>query len=193
MKFHTLDWSCLDQCWSMDNEARTWWEIRNQLTQLAFLITHIILTAVVVIITSVYANQPELYHTSIFTSQGWVLELLTGHPERICCELKLHHHVFIELISKLHGIGYCESMTQDLFLWRNSWLFFFISVLLAWQFVMPASISRDPMRQFQSEKHFNEISNSIISRYFRQMLDIFLSPFYINHVCLPTEHDPIPT
>ncbi|KAG2745659.1 hypothetical protein P692DRAFT_20741197, partial [Suillus brevipes Sb2] len=42
------------------------------------------------------------YHTSILSGVGWVNKLLNGHPERIQCELGVHHHVFIVLLQLLH-------------------------------------------------------------------------------------------
>jgi hypothetical protein len=45
------------------------------------------------------------YHTSILTGEGWVLELLTGHPRRIHTELGVSHAVFDKLISTLHSMG----------------------------------------------------------------------------------------
>jgi hypothetical protein len=51
----------------------------------------------------------EPYHTSILTGEGWVLELIAGHPERIRCELGMHQHVFVELISELREMGHTNS------------------------------------------------------------------------------------
>ena len=95
------------QAQDQQDQARR--EIRNRLTRLAFLITHIILSSVIAILSSVYTNQPEQYHTSILIGQGWVLELLTGHSERICCKLGLHRHVFLNLISELCEMGHADS------------------------------------------------------------------------------------
>jgi hypothetical protein len=47
--------------------------------------------------------------TSILTGEGWVLELLTGHPECIRCELGVHRHVFLELITELRRLGHTNS------------------------------------------------------------------------------------
>ena len=54
------------------------------------------------------------YHTSALTGAMWVLELLDGHPERIRCELGVHKHVFLFLISYLQHIGVHHS--RDVFL-----------------------------------------------------------------------------
>jgi hypothetical protein len=45
------------------------------------------------------------YHTSILTGEGWVLELLTGHPRHIHTKLGVSHAVFDKLISTLHSMG----------------------------------------------------------------------------------------
>ncbi|KAF8810322.1 hypothetical protein BYT27DRAFT_7057949, partial [Phlegmacium glaucopus] len=51
----------------------------------------------------------EPYHTSILTGQGWVMELLAGHPRHIHCELGVHWHVFLELIQELQQLGHGRS------------------------------------------------------------------------------------
>ena len=45
------------------------------------------------------------YHTSILTGEGWVLELLNGHPKRIHTELGVHRHVFRRLVYALQDAG----------------------------------------------------------------------------------------
>jgi hypothetical protein len=62
-----------------------------------------------VILESVYSEEPEPYHTSILTGDAWVIELLTGHPQRIRCELGVHRHVFIALLSDLREMGHSSS------------------------------------------------------------------------------------
>ena len=74
----------------------------------------LILTAVVSILDATYRQQPEPYYTSILTGQAWVIELLTGHPEHIQCELGVHRHVFIALISELHEMGLRNSRSVSL-------------------------------------------------------------------------------
>lgn len=46
---------------------------------------------------------------SILSGHGWVMELLTGHPEHIHCELGMHAHVFEQLILELHDLGHTNS------------------------------------------------------------------------------------
>lgn len=93
----------------MDRQQQAQQEIRRRLAQYAFLFISIILTATLSILHSVYSKEPERYHTSVLTGEGWVLELLTGHPERIRCELGVHRHVFLELVAELRKLGHTNS------------------------------------------------------------------------------------
>ena len=49
------------------------------------------------------------YHTSILTGEGWVQELLAGHPRRIRTELGVSHRVFHQLIAALRSFGWKSS------------------------------------------------------------------------------------
>lgn len=51
----------------------------------------------------------EPYHTSILSGQGWVEELLHGHPNRIRTELGVSKEVFNALIFKLREMGHSET------------------------------------------------------------------------------------
>ncbi|KAF8881079.1 hypothetical protein BD779DRAFT_1413448, partial [Infundibulicybe gibba] len=57
---------------------------------------------------------PQPYHTSALSGYGWVLELLTGHPDRIRCELGVSHYVFDELITTLRRLGHSGSRSVTL-------------------------------------------------------------------------------
>ncbi|KAG2752764.1 hypothetical protein P692DRAFT_201663243, partial [Suillus brevipes Sb2] len=50
-----------------------------------------------------YNKQP--YHTSALSGIGWVNELLTRHPDRIRCELRVRRHVFYVLLNLLRDSG----------------------------------------------------------------------------------------
>ena len=84
-------------------------EICQRLHKFSMLFISIILTAVNSLLESMTPSVKEPYHTSILTGEGWVLELIAGHPERIRCELGMHQHVFVELISELHEMGHTNS------------------------------------------------------------------------------------
>jgi hypothetical protein len=49
------------------------------------------------------------YHTSSLSGIAWVTELLTGHPERIKCELGVRRHVFDVLVNLLRQAGLKDS------------------------------------------------------------------------------------
>jgi hypothetical protein len=59
------------------------------------------------VIRAFYIKEP--YHTSLLTGEGWVQELLHGHPNRIRCELGVTKYVFQQLIEELHAMGYSRS------------------------------------------------------------------------------------
>ena len=44
----------------------------------------------------------------------WLLELLTGHPERIRCELGVHKEVFLQLVYELRTMGHSDSKSVTL-------------------------------------------------------------------------------
>ena len=66
-----------------------------------------IIPKVVQVICALYVKQP--YHTSILSGEGWVQELLTGHPKRIQCELGVTKQVFHQLIHELQSMGHTRS------------------------------------------------------------------------------------
>lgn len=76
-------------------------EQRHCLLQYIALVMSLIICATDNIMETIMQKDPEPYHTSILSGEGWVIELLTGHPERIHCELGMHGEVFRELISVL--------------------------------------------------------------------------------------------
>lgn len=75
--------------------------------------SHILMTvnavaeAVVEYSSSFYNKQA--YHTSALTGHAWVLELLSGHPDRIQCELGVKLHVFNKLVTTLQEQGLQDS------------------------------------------------------------------------------------
>jgi len=90
-----------------DEEAQQ--AIQHCLQQFVVFVVSIILLATTTILNSTYKKEPEPYHTLILTGEGWVIELLTGHPKRIHCELGVHCYVFVKLISELCAFGHSDS------------------------------------------------------------------------------------
>ena len=83
--------------------------MHQRLRQLTLLIVSIIATSIAAITQLFLKKEPEPYHTSVLTGEGWVMELLAGHPKRIHCELGVSHQVFAALISELHELGHSNS------------------------------------------------------------------------------------
>ena len=82
---------------------------QQTLSALMLILTNLITIIVPMLIEMLqpyYTKQP--YHMSVLSGYGWVMELLNGHPERIRTELKLHRHVFLELIEELRSMGYSD-------------------------------------------------------------------------------------
>jgi hypothetical protein len=73
----------------------------RRLYQYITLFISILLTAFTGILQMESAKTRQPYHTSILTGEGWVMELLSGHPNRIRCKLRVSHDVFLELICEL--------------------------------------------------------------------------------------------
>ena len=71
-------------------------------------------------------TEREPYHTSILTGEGWVMELLAGHPKHICCELRVHRPVFLQSIQELQQLGHDRS--KYVLLEEQLAIFLYISV-----------------------------------------------------------------
>jgi hypothetical protein len=83
-------------------------EVRERLLKCMVLVISIIVASTHGILQTIYPKDPEPYHTSALTGQDWVIELLTGHPEHIRCELGMHTNAFVELISELRTTGHSD-------------------------------------------------------------------------------------
>ena len=79
------------------------------LYQYITLFISILLTALTGILNEESTHTREPYHTSILTGEGWVMELLGGHHNRIRCELGVSCDVFLELIEELRRLGHGNS------------------------------------------------------------------------------------
>lgn len=90
-----------------DQRTAAKFQRQQQIYRYIAILLSMLVAATASLLESVYTRQP--YHTSILTGQGWVLELLAGHPDRIHCSLGVHHHVFIALLEELREQGYTNS------------------------------------------------------------------------------------
>ena len=70
---------------------------------MAGIFVHTLVAGAIAFAEPLYAKVP--YHTSILTGEGWVLELLDGHPERMHTELGVRVPVFRKLVLELQEVG----------------------------------------------------------------------------------------
>jgi hypothetical protein len=84
-------------------------QMQRRLHQLIVLFLSIIITATTAVVQSLEGPGREPYHISILTGEGWVMELLGGHPDRIRCELGMSLDVYSDLISDLRAMGHVNS------------------------------------------------------------------------------------
>ena len=89
-----------------DEERRSARARMQCIQRYAALFISIIITATAVLVDSLFTQVKEPYHTSILTGEGWIMELLSGHPNCIRCELGVSHNLFSALISDLRGMGH---------------------------------------------------------------------------------------
>jgi len=87
-----------------DHPGLVHWHRRQRIIQYAALLVSIIVSTTANILQSLYVREP--YHTSALSGEAWVLELLCGHPNRICTELGVSLEVFSNLVQELRDIGH---------------------------------------------------------------------------------------
>ena len=67
------------------------------------------LTRLIILNSQPERQQPIPYHTSILSGHQWVLELIVGHLDHICCELGVWKEVFLQLLLELCQVGHVDS------------------------------------------------------------------------------------
>jgi hypothetical protein len=72
----------------------------------------IFLTITTSLLDFIVVKQP--HHTSILTSEAWVMELLADHPLCILSQLGVQHHVFEVLITTMCDLGLNNSRDVSL-------------------------------------------------------------------------------
>ena len=79
-------------------------QARQQIVHIGFLLINTVVPTILQVIRALYIKEP--YHTSILSGEGWIQELLHGHPKCIWCELGISKDVFRHLIAELHAMGH---------------------------------------------------------------------------------------
>jgi hypothetical protein len=83
--------------------------LNQQIINIVILLVNVIFPTIERIFCATHCGIRQLYHTSILSSEGWVQELLHGHPERIRTELGMHKPAFRQMIFELHHMGHPDS------------------------------------------------------------------------------------
>jgi hypothetical protein len=132
------------------------------------------------------------YHNSSLTGEGWVHELLEGHPERIRRSLGVRKHVFQALITSLQNAGYTPSKFVSLEEQLAIFLYTCVTGLSLGH--VCERFQRAPETASKYVYLFIiMIADLICYRYFRKMLTFFSSPpFYNDYVKLPQTDAPVP-
>ena len=150
----------------------------------------ILLTGTSSLLMSLFEREP--YHTSILTGQGWMMELLNGHPEQICCELGVDHHVFLELIQELQQLGYNWSKYVSPEEQLTIFLYMSVTELTIRHVGECFQQSNETISQWiKISLQWKAIILMLHFSYFWHTLFIFSSyPFYTKYVQLPTADNP---
>ena len=86
-------------------------DTRQEIIQDILKLIQVLLTSLLDLIlsTTPICRDPQKYHTSILSGYPWVLELISGHPDRIYCELALRKEEFILLMAEFHSLGHRDT------------------------------------------------------------------------------------
>jgi hypothetical protein len=143
----------MDQIESEDMCSAACLKMVHHLIQYIIFLTNLLATASTTLITSTFLLAEQWpYHTFILTSEGWVMELLTGHPNRIC-KLGVHYEVFFELILELQRLGHTWSKFVSLEEQLAIFLYTSVTSLMVWHVGERFQRSNDMISQWA--KHFN--------------------------------------
>ena len=95
----------------MDLEAQIVIQSELKCRQRLFVLLTIIIAHITYYYELLFLSRRERipYHTSILTGEGWMLELLNGHPDRIKTSLGVSHDVFDGLTQVLVENGFKKS------------------------------------------------------------------------------------
>jgi hypothetical protein len=133
------------------------------------------------------------YHTSILTGEGWVLELLTGHPWQIWTELGVSHHVFEQLTITLQSLGLNDSYHVRLEEQLAIFLYALVTSLSVWHLGERFQHANGTISLWVDFILFLFLFTSNLGSYFWCMVLVLSSPpFYTRHIQLPGNNDLCP-
>lgn len=164
-------------------------EVRKCIFHYIALLINILLAATTHLLIQQTPEDPEPYHTSLLTGQEWVMELIIGHPDRICCELGVHAEVFESLVNNLCSLGHGDSRHVSLEEQLAIFLYACVTGLTVRHIAERFQRSNDTISQFLVCKTLLETSTnpkSLISQVFLQDVIHFFVPSVLHNACLPS-------
>jgi uncharacterized phage protein gp47/JayE len=161
--------------------------VQQHLTHLISLLVTIVVPTILRIVQARAFYVKEPYHTSILSGEGWVQELLNGHPKRIRCELGVTKHVFEQLIQELRAMGYTRSKFVSLEEQLAIFLYTCVTGLTTRHAGERFQRSNATISKFVSLFFLDEMSLPILSHQILQTdgQDFFI-PTILYKTCLPT-------
>ena len=160
---------------------------------LAMVITHITFYYKLLFLSK---HEKIPYHTSILTGGEWILELLSGHPDRIKTSLGVSHDVFDALVQVMKEDGFKDSrhgisVEEQLGIFLHTAVTGLSTRYVAERFQhSPTTISRYVCSASLSDNN----KPDMLYRYFKDLLNFFSSRhFYASNVKLPTTDTPLST
>jgi hypothetical protein len=170
------------------------WEYKQlqPIILVAGVFVHTLVTGAIALAAPFFNKIP--YHTSILTGEGWVLELINGHPKRIQSELGVRLHVFRHLVTALKVAGVTQS--KHIALEEKLAIFSYASVTglsiqhLGERFQHSNETISKCVEQHQFSLYLSD--SPAFVRYFQEILFALSSlPFYTKYVYLPSDTTPI--
>jgi DNA-binding NarL/FixJ family response regulator len=116
------------------------------------------------------------YHTSILSGEGWVKELLNGHPERIRMELGTHRFIFDILVAELQAAGYTHSKHVKIEEQLAIFLYICVTGLTIRHVAERFQRSNDTISKYVFSSDSMISTDICHGRYFKKILHAFSSP-----------------
>ena len=129
-------------------------------------------------------KSPQPYHTSSLSGEGWVVELILGHPDHIRCELGMDAHTFKEVTLELHSHGHKCSTNVSLKEQLAIFLYMCVTSLPIRHIRERFQRSNDTISRYVCTLIYS-LSDVSMFRYFHKMVKIFASElFYLKYILL---------
>jgi len=148
-------------------------------------ITQTLLKLMVDLLAQDLPRNPRPYHTSVLSGEGWIIELILGHLDRIWCELGMSAYTFRDITMELQRHGHKASDRVTLEEQLAIFLYTCDTGLSIRHVGERFQRSNDMISRCVVQSSLHSISDCSLHRYFRKMVAIFSSqPFYSQYISL---------